>query len=220
LHPEVAVARLLPEDSVMSAAPRKTRLSPPLMYAFRSAHQARAAQSVTSLRDEPAAVAAAPPPAEATTAAESPSGGTIVRGRLTSRAPITEPLLKQQVARDLAGLLNTISMDSAVDLGAFAAVRRSILNFGVREVTSRYVDQLANGALQRDLQEAVKLYEPRLIPGTLRIVAAQKLDDASLLMRFDVTADLSCEPVAVPVSFVADIEVDSGKIQISRLASR
>ena len=32
-----------------------------------------------------------------------------------------------------------------------------------------------------------------------------------------VRADLLCDPVNVPVEFVADVELDSGKIKINRL---
>jgi type VI secretion system protein ImpF len=38
-----------------------------------------------------------------------------------------------------------------------------------------------------------------------------------LKVRFVVQAELHCEPVNVPVEFVADIEFESGSIHIQRL---
>jgi type VI secretion system protein ImpF len=38
-----------------------------------------------------------------------------------------------------------------------------------------------------------------------------------LKIRFVVNADLACEPLNVPVEFVAEVELDSGKILINRL---
>jgi type VI secretion system protein ImpF len=35
-------------------------------------------------------------------------------------------------------------------------------------------------------------------------------------VRFVVRADLHCEPLNVPVQFVADLELDSGAITVSR----
>jgi type VI secretion system protein ImpF len=35
-----------------------------------------------------------------------------------------------------------------------------------------------------------------------------------LTIRFLVRADLDCEPVNVPLQFVADVELDTGKIAI------
>ena len=56
----------------MAAGNRKDRLSPPLMYAFRSAHAARDANKKIDLRDE--------------------SGERVIAGRRSaSRTPITEP---------------------------------------------------------------------------------------------------------------------------------
>ena len=42
------------------------------------------------------------------------------------------------------------------------------------------------------------------------------IDAAELRVRFIVRADLTCDPVHVPVEFVADI-VESGKIIVNRL---
>ena len=76
---------------------RKDRLSPPLMYAFRSAHEARDAKKKLDLRDE--------------------SGERVIASRRTAaRAAITEPTLRREVARDLDALMNTIALESTQDL--------------------------------------------------------------------------------------------------------
>jgi type VI secretion system protein ImpF len=38
-----------------------------------------------------------------------------------------------------------------------------------------------------------------------------------LKLRFVVQADLRCDPLNVPVEFIADVDLDSGGIQINRL---
>jgi type VI secretion system protein ImpF len=43
------------------------------------------------------------------------------------------------------------------------------------------------------------------------------VDAADLKVRFIVRADLACDPLNVPIEFVADVEIDSGKIVINRL---
>ena len=42
------------------------------------------------------------------------------------------------------------------------------------------------------------------------------VDPVELKIRFNVRADLTCDPVNVPVEFTADI-IDGGKILINRL---
>ena len=61
--------------------------------------------------------------------------------------------------------------------------------------------------------------EPRLDPATRSRSSATRAARRrpSCKVRFLVRADLICEPVNVPVEFVADVELDSGKIAINRL---
>ena len=84
----------------MANAGRKERLSPPLMYAFRTAYEARDAKKKLDLRDE--------------------SGERVIASRRTAaRVAITEPTLRREVARDLDALMNTIAMESTQDLHEF-----------------------------------------------------------------------------------------------------
>ncbi|MFN3481555.1 MAG: type VI secretion system baseplate subunit TssE [Rhabdaerophilum calidifontis] len=183
---------------------RKTareRLSPPLIYAFRSAHAAGHYRKATPSPDfEPGD---APKPAPA---------------RNVLRSPITEQALRDEVARDLNALVNTISLESAVDLGEFNAVRRSILNFGIRDLNSRFADQAGDGHLVRDVAEAIRRYEPRLIASSIRVNHVVRVDEPTLTVRLEIAADLFCEPVNVPVVFIADIDVDNCDVSVSRAA--
>jgi type VI secretion system protein ImpF len=38
-----------------------------------------------------------------------------------------------------------------------------------------------------------------------------------LKLRFVVHADLRCDPMNIPIEFVADVDLDDGAIQINRL---
>ena len=64
---------------------------------------------------------------------------------------------------------------------------------------------------------ALMTYEPRLVRDTIEVARDTIVDSAELKIRFVVRADLSCEPLNVSIEFVADVEVDSGKIVINRL---
>ena len=41
-------------------------------------------------------------------------------------------------------------------------------------------------------------------------------DEASLNLRYVVSGDMSCDPVSIPVEFLADLEVDSGKMTVAK----
>lgn len=183
----------------------KDRLSPPLMHAFRSAHAERLYLDRKIGAQEGTSAPAAPRQARA-----------MVRG--LARAPITEQALREDVARDLASLVNTISFESAVDLEGFDAVRGSILNYGLRDLHARFADQAGNGALIRDVEDTIRRYEPRLVGNSLRVSQIVRVDEPTLTVRLEIAADLACEPVNVPVVFIADIDVDNGAIAFSRSA--
>jgi len=182
----------------MAGTGRKERLSPPLMYAFRSAHEARDAKKKIDLRDE--------------------SGERVIASRrTTARSVISEPLLRREVARDLDALMNTIAMESTQDMHAFEHVRNSILNFGFPDIAHRSIDEISIDDVKYEIATVLMNYEPRLIRNTIHVTRDNTVDAADLKVRFVVRADLFCEPLNVPVEFVAEVEVDTGKIMINRL---
>jgi type VI secretion system protein ImpF len=125
-------------------------------------------------------------------------------------------MLCREVARDLDALMNTIAMESSVDLEPFAQVRKSILNFGLPDIAHRSIDEISVNDLQYEIATVLMNYEPRLLRGTIQ-VKRDVTDPADLKIRFVVHADLHCEPLNLPVEFVADVDVDNGKIVINRL---
>ena len=52
---------------------------------------------------------------------------------------------------------------------------------------------------------------------SLRVERDKTVDPDDLKIRYIIHSDLSLEPLNVPLEFVADIEVTTGKIQIQRL---
>jgi type VI secretion system protein ImpF len=182
----------------MNGPGKKDRLSPPLMSAFRGAFEARDAKKKIDLRDE--------------------SGGRVIASRRASpRTAITEPVLRREVARDLESLMNTIALESSIDLDEFAHVRRSVLNFGFPDIAHRTIDEYSLSNVKDQLKTMLTSFEPRLLPATIRVGQDTSADAAALKVRFTVHAELFCDPVNVPVEFVAEVEMDSGKVQISRL---
>ena len=182
----------------MADVGRKERLSPPLMYAFRTAHEARDARKRLDLRDE--------------------GGERVIASRRTvARFAITEPTLRREVARDLDALLNTIAMESTQDLKRFEHVSKSILNFGFPDIAHRSIDELSLDEVKFEIATVLTSYEPRLLGNTVQVTRDTSVDAADLKVRFIVRADLLCEPLNVPIEFVADVEIDTGKIMIARL---
>lgn len=175
----------------------KTRLSPPLMHVFRAAHAAKDARAPVDQRGE---------------AAERGIAGR----RLKPRYIITEPVLRQEVSRDLDNLLNAIALASTLDMSNADCARRSIVNYGIPDIVHRTIDEARVDEVCEEIREAIVNFEPRLAPASVRVTRDTSVDPVALKVRFIVRADLICDPVHVPVEFVAEV-IDSGKIVVNRL---
>ena len=176
---------------------RQSRLSPPLMHVFRTAHEAKDAKRIIDQRNE--------------------AGERVIAGRrLRARQIITESMLRREVSRDLDALLNTVALDATVDMENAPHVRKSILNFGLSDIALHTIDENSVEEIPDDIRTAIINYEPRIAADTLRIERDKQVDPVELKIRFVICGELVCHPVHVPVEFVADI-VETGKIVVNRL---
>ena len=174
---------------------REDRLAPPLMYAFRDAHDKRDAKVKLDLRDK---------------------GERIIAARRVTTRPISEAGLRREVMTDLLNLLNTTNLDAAEDLSSAPAVRGSILNYGFPDLSWRTIDENSLNDIAREIEVALADFEPRLARNSIQAKRDISLNADDLKLRFVVRADLLARPVNVPVEFVAEVELDSGKIKIDR----
>jgi type VI secretion system protein ImpF len=181
----------------MARLDSKTRLSPPLMQVFRAAHEAKDAKQTIAMRNE--------------------SGERVLAGRrLRPRHVITEPVLRREVGRDVDNLLNSIALESTIDMTDAPFARKSILNFGIPDIAHRTIDEAGVDKIPGEIKEALLNYEPRLAAASLRIARDTSVDPVELKIRFIVRADLTCDPVHVPVEFIAEV-IHTGKIVVNRL---
>jgi len=168
------------------------------MMAFRAANAARDAKTKIDLRNE--------------------QGERLISGRRASgRTAISEPMLRKEVARDLEALMNTIALESTEDLTNFEQVQKSVLNYGFPDIAHRSIDDITVDDLADEIRSVLIRYEPRLRKETIRARRDMSVRADELKLRFVVHADLRCDPMNIPIEFVADVDLESGGIQINRL---
>ncbi len=135
--------------------------------------------------------------------------------RLTRAYGISSQALLSEVKRDLENLLNTINLDSCQSLDDFPEVARSILNFGIPDLSVHVVDSFQINALAADIRNALLTFEPRMAPETLTVTRDESVDPADLKVRFVISAELRCDPVRLPSEFIADVDPGLGRIKIT-----
>jgi type VI secretion system protein ImpF len=175
---------------------KKERLQIPLMFAFRDAAARRDATVSEDVRVE---------------------GERVVSDRsMLRRRGADEQRLKDDLSIDLGALVDTINLASATDLDGLDRVKRSVLNYGLDDLThittgSREVDLIG-----KELVAAILHHEPRVSPESLKIERSGD-DEVNQRVRFRVRAEMLSKPLDIPIEFVAEVDTSSGKIILPRL---
>lgn len=184
----------------MARIKESERLRAPLMYAFRSAAEAGDARKQMDLREGGERVLASR------------------RAMSNTRRSLSDSALRELLTIDLVNLLNTINLESAAPelLDGLDKAKNSILNYGLPDLSNRTIDEGRVSDIRFEIEDALKLYEPRLLPKTMHVVH-DKTAKYELKIRFVVRADMRADPVPTSVEFVTEVEFDTGEIKISRM---
>ena len=124
--------------------------------------------------------------------------------------------LFDSVTRDLDWLLNAKLWFPAAELEGFEHVQRSILSYGLPDLSS-YSWRIEADArtIARLLEETITRHEPRLREGSVRVTPVPAGSDDDLLrLRFRIDAVLEVEPIRAQVSFDTEVDFDSSQIDV------
>jgi type VI secretion system protein ImpF len=133
------------------------------------------------------------------------------------REGTTEESLRRHLSHDLASLMNTISLDAAVDLADYPYIQKSIVNYGFGDLSTLSDKGYVAAEMARFIRETLIRHEPRLIPSTIEINVNKDLESVTQRLTFDIAADMVANPVDVPLDFVAEVDMGAGKIQMTKL---
>lgn len=119
--------------------------------------------------------------------------------------------LRECVVRDLGWLLNTVCMAASVDLSPYPEVERSVLNYGIPDLTGRVPTGADVAWIEEAIRQAVLNFEPRLLPDTLKVsVRMQRWRADNRVLEFTVQGQLWAQPAPLDVRFRSEIDVDTG----------
>lgn len=118
---------------------------------------------------------------------------------------------KEAVLRDLRWLLNA-SAHPPTDgtLGAklsdYPEAFRSVLNYGTRHLCGMAAPDMET--LERELNEAIRQFEPRFIGHTLKVTASKDRH----MISFELVADLWAEPISEQLFVKTTIDLETGQV--------
>lgn len=148
--------------------------------------------------------------------------------RLTDDAPhrreesrdervISSARLRECVMRDLTWLLNTVYLEAVQSLAGHPQVQRSVVNYGIPDLTGSALSGLRLEWLQQRLREAIIVFEPRLIPETLRVVAQVDPNPARMDRRalvFIIESEMWAQPLPLALYLKTSLDLETGRIDI------
>lgn len=123
--------------------------------------------------------------------------------------------LRASVLRDLSNLLNAHALYGCASLQAHPLVAASVLNYGLSDVTGTARSSLDLAALAREIESAIKRFEPRIMAGTLRVKPLVTDEDAGCTaVAFLVAGDLWAQPYPERLYFKTELDLESGQARI------
>jgi type VI secretion system protein ImpF len=129
---------------------------------------------------------------------------------------ISASRLRECVVRDIAWLLNCVNLGQEDALAPYPEVARSVVNFGIPDLTGAAVSGLDAGVLQRKVREAIVAFEPRLIPTTLQVTATtdtQGMDGRSL--TFSIASEMWAQSIPLNLYLKTDVDLETGRFDVA-----
>ncbi len=155
------------------------------------------------------------------TTVEDGEGRVLSSRSIERREGASQGTLREHLAVDLASLMGTINMESVEEMEGLDYVQKSILNYGMTDLTRYSDDDSRKHRLAGDLKRTLLAHEPRLVAETLVVkLRSGGTNSKTQHIAFDITAEMSAKPVDVPMEFVAEIDTGAGKVALSNLVVR
>jgi type VI secretion system protein ImpF len=126
--------------------------------------------------------------------------------------------IKDSVARDIENLLNARTAYDANELSDFPQARRSLLTFGLADITAMNVASDRDRArIIESIRRALADHEPRLTQVEVRVRSSPVVGAG---LCFSIRAKLVLNPAAEPVAFDATLQPGSNRYAVARSTAR
>ncbi len=138
------------------------------------------------------------------------------RQESSDKRVLTEQKLRQSVLRDMAWLLNARSLAGSADLEPYPEVARSVLNYGIRDLSARTVAGMDAAAVERDLKQAIQNFEPRIITHSLNVHVVVSEGKMSLgAITFDIEGELWTQPLPIHLYIRTEFDIETGAADLN-----
>src|SRR5512139_2232452 len=146
--------------------------------------------------------------------------------RLTDPAPhqrlegesdsvMTKAQLRHAVLRDLAWLFNA-TQPQPQWASTQAPIAATVLNFGLPPLAGERVSRLDVHELENTIAQAIRAFEPRILPDTLsvRALEAGSVLDTHNMIEFEIRGHLWAQPVPLEILLRTRLDLEAGQVEV------
>ena len=128
---------------------------------------------------------------------------------------VSLPRYKEAVLRDLRWLLNTRKLREREGIERFPEAAESVLNYGIADFCGLTTSQIRIGELERALEQALKLFEPRIIRHSLKVKAVGANEGAAPgSISFEIRGQLWAQPIAEQLFIRTRMDLETGQVEV------
>jgi type VI secretion system protein ImpF len=132
------------------------------------------------------------------------------------RRGLSEAEIRQSVMESLVDIVNTIDLQSIIEMSDLDYASKSIVNYGIYDVSHLTSEDAGVDAIEQNMIAALLCFEPRIRRDSLQITREARFDDVTQKLLLSVYAEVSYQPLDIPLEFVAEIDLGSSKIIVSK----
>ena len=124
--------------------------------------------------------------------------------------------LREIIQRDLSWLLNTNNMESIIDPEVYPNVARSVLNYGLREVSGEFSTAERAEMIRKSIERAIAAHEPRIIEGSVDVSLSPDENSGEMTVALIIHADMWAQPVPMELYLRSSVDVTTGEVHVER----
>ncbi len=130
---------------------------------------------------------------------------------------VSKGRLKRTVLRDLVWLLNTTCHHTGGELDNYPEVRRSVFNYGIPVLSGKNFSNVDWRELERSIHAAILVFEPRILPDSLRVKAIAPTDMLGHhnLLQFELRGELWSMPFPIELLIRTDLDLETGQMKLT-----
>jgi len=130
---------------------------------------------------------------------------------------VSKGRLKRTVLRDLVWLMNTTCHHTDGQLNNYPEIRRSVINYGIPVLSGKNFSGVDWRELERSIHEAILVFEPRILPDTLRVKALLPTDlmGHHNLLQFELRGELWSMPFPIELLIRSELDLETGLMTLT-----